>query len=482
MNGLTFTNDMKIKFESMISDEMARTKTPGMSIAIVKDDKIIYNGNFGAYNLEKRLETNKDTLYRIASVSKSFVSLGILILEEQGKLRVHDPISKYIPVTLGSEDNPITIHHLMTHTSGIPDIILSIHEFHNYEKRETEMDFPHIPMTSWEDFYRYINGASEYLQKPPGEHLHYQNDGYAMLGRIIEKVSGKSLNDFTTESILDPLEMHRSTFLQSVFSQLDNVATPYNLSSQKKRIVTSSYEQDNDIFGYAAGGLLSSVKEMANYLIFYMNKGNFKGKQILSQEKLEEMYKFHFVETPMNRLYGGGVGTFGKTGYGYGVAIYEDFYGHKLVHHSGSYTGSSAWFAFFPELKVGIICLANKHPSPRLYALAALTMILGKDPQTEFPLFRYRTHLKKLAGHYESYKGSSSYKIFPKDGTLWIKLSQWEYEMPLTPFIDKDESPITLDYYILSEAGGKEPVQFSIIKDEIWFDLERVKAKKVRDL
>ncbi|MCE7736715.1 MAG: serine hydrolase [Candidatus Heimdallarchaeota archaeon] len=482
MNGFNFTDEMKIKFEAIISDDMAQTKTPGMSIAIVKDDQIIYNGNFGASNLEKRLETNGDTLYRIASVTKCFVSLGILILESQGKLDINDPISKYIPVTLGNKNDPITLHHLMTHTSGIPDVVYSIHEFHNYENKETEMEFPHIPMTSWEDFYRHINGASEYLQKPPGEHLHYQNDGYGMLGRIIEVVSGLSLNDFTTKYILDPLEMNRSTFLQSVFSELDNVATPYIMSNQKKRIVKSTYEQDNDIFGYAAGGLLSSVKEMANYLIFHMNHGNFKGNQILSSEKLEEMYKFHFVETPMNRLFGAGVGTFGKSGYGYGFGLYEDFYGYKLVHHSGSWIGSSAWLAFIPELKIGIISLANKHPSPRMYALAALSMMIGKDLEKDFPLLKYQAHLKKLSGHYESYKGSSSFKIFPKDGTLWIKLNQFEYEIPLMPFIDKTESPITFDYYYLSDAGGKEPLQFSIVNDEIWFDLERIKAKKVKDL
>ena len=123
MDGFNFTDEMKNKFEAIISDDMARTKTPGMSIAIVKDDQIIYNGNFGASSLEKRLETNGDTLYRIASVTKCFVSLGILILESQGKLDINDAISKYIPVTLGNKNDPITLHHLMTHTSGIPDVV-----------------------------------------------------------------------------------------------------------------------------------------------------------------------------------------------------------------------------------------------------------------------------------------------------------------------------------------------------------------------
>ncbi len=482
MSELTFTEKMKVKFESLISEEMARTKTPGLSIAIVNKDKIVYNGNFGAANLENRLPTNGDTLYRIASVTKSFICMGILILQNEGKLRIEDPISKHLPVTLGIEDYPITIHHLMTHTSGIPDIVHSIHEFHNYEKSEEEFEFPHIPMTTWDDFFRCINGAKEYIHSKPGEHLHYQNDGFAMLGRIIEVVSNLSLNDFITDNILKRLNMNRSTFLPEIYNKLDNVATAYEESTKKKRIIVAKYNQQNEIFGYAAGGLMSSVNEMANYLMLHLNGGKLKGNRILPIEELGKMYEFHFQETNMNRLFGGSVGTFGKTGYGYGFGLYDDFYGYKLIHHSGSWTGSSAWFAFIPELDIGIVSLANKHPSPRLYALTVLAMMIGKNVETEFPLFAYRSHLETLSGYYEGYKGSSKFKIYEKGGNLTMELAFWGLDVTLIPYIDKSENPITLDYYYLSEAGAKQPVQFTIKNNEIWLDHERLKAKKVKEL
>lgn len=482
MSEPTFTEEMRVKFESLISDEMARTKTPGLSIAIVKNNEIIYNGNFGAADLENRLPANGDTLYRIASVTKSFICLGILILEDQGKLTTNDPISNHIPITLGMENTPITIHHLMTHTSGIPDIVHSIHEFHSYEKTEGEYDFPHIPMTTWDDFFRCVNTAQEFIHNKPGEHLHYQNDGYAMLGRIIEVVSGKDLNEFITDNILKPLNMTRSTFLSKIYDKLDNVATAYEESIKKKRIVTTKYSQRNEIFGYAAGGLMSSVNEMANYLLFHLNKGELNGKRILPIEKMEKMYEFYFEENSMNRLFGGSVGTFGKTGYGYGFGLYDDFYGYKLIHHSGSWTGSSAWFAFIPELNIGIVSLANKHPSPRLLALGALCMMIGKNIEKDFPLFSYRSHVEKLSGYYEGYQGSSKFKIYSKGGNLAMELPLWDLNVTLIPFIDKSESSITLNYYYLSETGAKQPVQFTVKGDDIWLDHERLKAKKVKEL
>ncbi|MHA2031917.1 MAG: serine hydrolase [Candidatus Kariarchaeaceae archaeon] len=481
MSDLTFTVEMQVKFELLISEEMARTKTPGMSIAIVQNNEIIYNGNFGASNLENGLATNGETLYQIASVTKSFICLGILILMDQGKVKIDDPISKYLPIKLGLEDDPITIHHLMSHTSGIPDVIHSMHEFRYYEQNEMEVDFPHIPMITWEDFFRSINGAQDYIHNKPGVHLHYQNSGYAMLGRIIEIVSEVPLNDYITENILKPIEMKRSTFQLEKYDKLDNVASAYKLSNKKKRIVKTKYRH-SELFGYAAGGLMSSVNEMSNYLMFHLNGGEFNGNRIIHSTHLEKMYQFHFEETRMNRLYGGLVGTFGKTGYGYGFGLFDDFYGYKLIHHSGSSLGASAWIAFIPELNIGIVSLANKHPSPRMYALAALAMILGKDIEKEFPLFTYRAHLKKLSGFYEGYKGSSKFKIYAKEGNLSMELSTWGMDVPLIPFDANPEILITSDYYYLSEAGAKQPVKFTFRGDEVWLDHERLKAKKVRDL
>jgi len=235
----------------------------------------------------------EDTIYGIASVTKSLICLGILILEEQGKLKVTDPASRYIPLKLGLKDDPITIHHLMSHTSGIPEIIGQLHEHlyrqgfrdDHYSSENTEQ-VPLIPMTGWDDFFRHINQAGEYVIEKPGQRLYYQNDCFAMLGRIIEMVSGQALQEFMKEAVLGPLEMNESTFMQADIDKLDNMAVPYEYIETQKKLLACNWNVENAELFYAAGGLFSSVTQMANYIMMHLNKGQFKGRQMVTAENI----------------------------------------------------------------------------------------------------------------------------------------------------------------------------------------------------
>ncbi|MFX0211819.1 MAG: serine hydrolase, partial [Candidatus Hodarchaeota archaeon] len=188
-------------------------------------------------------------------------------------------------------------------------------------------------------------------------------------------------------------------------------------------------------------------------------------------------------ETPNSQLYSNMIGDFGTAGYGYGLAIHENFYGYKLIHHSGSFIGASAWIAMLPEVKLGVIYLANKHPSPRILALSTLAMILGVDIENEFPLFRFRNHLEKLAGEYELFKGVAKMKIIPKEGLLYYQFKDWGINAPLIPTESKQSDLITFNYYCVTAVGGKDPVQFEIDnKGTIWMHHDRHKWKRVKDL
>ena len=137
---IKITDQFIDKFENLVADEMADIKVGGAAIAIVKDSEIIYDQGFGARELSKELPANTDTLFAIASATKSFVCLAIMQLQEKGKLDVNDPVAKYIPLKLGISDKPITIHHLMTHSSGIPDF-----SGHTYTYIEDSRDIPILP-------------------------------------------------------------------------------------------------------------------------------------------------------------------------------------------------------------------------------------------------------------------------------------------------------------------------------------------------
>jgi CubicO group peptidase (beta-lactamase class C family) len=478
---IQITEDFIERLEILISDEMVRYKVPGASIALVKKDRIVYHQSFGARDLEENLPVTPSTLFNIASVTKSIICLGIMKLEELGKLDRHDPISKHIPCKLGFKDDPITIHHLMTHTSGIPEIVGGI--AHLDLAMEVNIETPFIPFMNWNDFFRHINGAGEYVSENPGNRLYYQNYGYTMLGRIIEVVSSQHLPDFIKEHILAPLLMNESTFLKEELDKLENVSSAYKMSEQEGRIVKTSYYRENEIFGYAPGGLFSSVLELANLVIMYLHRGEFQGNKIISGDRIETMISIHFKETANSKLYSSTIGDFGKSGYGYGLAIHKNFYGHKIVHHSGSWIGASAWLAMIPELQLGVVFLSNKHPSPRMMALSALAILLGRDLNKEFPLLRHRNHIEKLAGEYELYKGVGNMKLTVKGGILYYQFDYWGINTPLIPRGDEEGDSVTLIYYIVTEAGAKDPVEFEIGENgTIWMHHERLKWKKVRDL
>ena len=475
-NTTEITKEIIKNVEDLMSQEMAQLNVPGSSIAIVKNDEIIYSQGFGASDIKQRLPSDTNTLYNIASCTKSFICLALILLEEEGKLNLHDPISRHIPCSLGFKDDPITIHHLMTHASGIPEIIGGLKDL------ERSIELPSFPLTSWDDFFRHINGANEYVSQKPGERFYYQNSGYVILGRIIEVASGLTLHQFIKEHILSPLQMKRSTFLKEDLENLDNVSHAYKLSDKEKKVVPTPYDNIDERFGYAPGGLFSSVSELANYMILHLNRGRFREIQLVEREKIDLMGTMHYQETSNSMVYTPMIGNFGVGGYGYGFAIHEDFYGYKLVHHSGSSIGASAWIAMLPELKLGVVILSNKHPSHRLLALGTLGLWLGIDILDEFPLFRYRNHLEKLTGDYELYKGVSKMKIISKEGVLY---HQYEYRgsnLPLFPIESGRNDLITFNYYFITEVGEKEPIQFETDKDgTFWMHYDNLKWKKVKE-
>jgi CubicO group peptidase (beta-lactamase class C family) len=234
-------------------------------------------------------------------------------------------------------------------------------------------------------------------------------------------------------------------------------------------------------FGFAPGGLFSTVQELTNYLIMNMNMGRFEGKQILKPENIEMMQSIQFEESYPSLGFTSSYGNYGannKIGYGFGWVIHEDFYGHKLIHHSGSYLGASAWLAFIPSKMLGVAFLANKHPSPRMLALASLALLLGINVEEEFPLFRMRKHFSKLLGHYQSYADLNNIKIRERNSTLFLE-GRHISDVPLIPI---GENPITLNYYIPTEIGGRNPAQFEIDNEgTVWLHIERNKWKKVKN-
>jgi len=449
------TEEFKEKFETMIATVMAQARIPGLSVAIVKQNQIIYARGFGSRNLKDNLPATPNTLYGIGSCTKSFTALAIMQLVEQGRISLQDPVNKYLSLKIGTADNPITIHHLLTHSSGIPNLGLATSII--YKMNEIYEDW--TPLSSFEDLMLHINGASKEVAAKPGEKYFYFNEGYTLLGEIIQKATKMKYEDYIKEKILKPLQMNRSTFLKEEFTKDSDAMTPYFIQTKKDTTTTPPVTHPFHNFIYAPGGLISPVTELANYLIATINNGIFRDTKILEPSLLQEMQKIHIETKGWAKAHA--YGSYGKEGYGYGWGIYENFLGHKLVRHGGSTAVSSAYLAFVPDLKIGVAGAANVGAGPDPVLLGALASLMGKDPEKEMPFFEREKKLGKLTGLYQTYKGINKVSIVKKAGLLYLETKEnWmEASEPLIPETEKIEN---LKFYMVTPTGDKMPVEFTI--------------------
>lgn len=444
----TSLSDQIENFELRIPQLLQKSQIPGLTVSIIKDTQIIYSNGFGARDLKEKLPATPDTLFGIGSVTKSFTCLAIMQLAEAGKLNIEDPVSTYLHFNLGNTEKPITIRHLMSHTSGIPNLGSA----ETVIVRECLGAETFIPMTSSEDILRFFNGAKEEILFEPSEHFFYFNGGYALLALIIEKLSGMDFEDYIKENILSPLEMTNSTLKEEEFIQNANKATAYLLKPQGK-IEPTKHMFDKAAKG--AGGIFSSVVELGNYLRMIMNGGTYKDKKLLTEESLSEMYA-------IQKGTEAGHGMFGDFGYGYGWRITVDFFGQKLIDHGGSTIVSGAYIGFLPELKLGIAITANNGNAPlRIFGHSILAMVLGKDPEAEIPFLRVQKKFEKLSGQYTSYSKIYNPKITLREGMLFYELKFEGHFDLMTPLIPKNRTVDNNEFYFFN-MGMIEPVKFLI--------------------
>jgi len=441
---------MKGFVESYVPEAMQRGKYPGFSIAVVREGDVVYAEGFGARDVERNLPATPDTLYSVGSITKSFVAMAIMQLAERGKLGLEDPVERYIPLRIGLSGKPITIHHLLTHSPGIPSLATSTVALQRGIGLETG-----VPWGGVDDFYRLVNGAGEEVVDEPGRRFFYFNAGYRMLGHIIQEASGATFDAYVTKNILRPLGMERSTLLKEEYLRDPDRATTYWKKPDGSMEPTEfPYPNVADIPGFsfvaAAGGVISTVRELTNYLVANMEGGSYKGRQVVGPGSIERMQTIH-MERPPN--------LHGRYGYGYGWGVTPDFLGHKMVSHGGSILVSTAHIAFVPELKLGVAMACNTAGPP--YAAIAegvLAALMGREPEEAVPALGLKGRMERLTGNYETYKGLSRVRVVNRGGLLYL-----EQRDPFTdacvPLIPEDDLIESGRFYTLTE-GVRQPVEF----------------------
>ena len=310
---LAAAQDIEIKVDEYINAHMKLENFSG-SVLIAKGDEVLLRKGYGLANIEINVPNTPKTKFRLGSVTKQFTAMAIMQLQENELLSVNDPLSKFIPDYPNGDK--ITLHHLLTHTSGIPNLT-DFPELENIKKTKT-------PVEEVIEIFK-----NEPLEYTPGEKYQYSNSGYTLLGYIIEKVSGKTYEEYLKEYIFEPLNMKDSGY-DHYNVVLLNRASGY--SPGKDGVVNAKYIDMSIPFG--GGCLYSTVEDM-----YIWDRALYTDK-LLSESSLNEMF------TPF------------KDDYGYGWYI-SDVLDRKCIRHSGGIEGFTANISRYVNDDVCIVLLSN---------------------------------------------------------------------------------------------------------------------------
>ncbi|MBS3787620.1 serine hydrolase [Candidatus Bipolaricaulota bacterium] len=453
------------KLENFIFDKMSETNLPGVSLRLIKDGEVLISKGFGFRNIEDGLSSTDNTLYGIGSITKSFTAISIMQLKERGELDTEDPVKKYLPLEIEPKGEPIRIKHLLTHSSGIPALAYAESSI----RRTVGAGENWTPISDVEDMMNFVSGAGDWVHSKPGARWFYLNEGYVLLGAIIAKCSGSRYEEFVKENILSPLGMDKTFFDLEKIKCNEDAAVPYVLTKDGDQI-PSKYTSGAIS---ADGALISNVVDLSYYLQMYLNKGKLDGNRIVTKESLREMESYR-VPTPSIE------GPFGKSTYGYGLRITEDFFGHQLIGHGGSVLVSTGYVGFIPEENTGISILANGSGYPLSHlGMYGLALVLGRNRE-ECPFIHRELALKELEGVYETYHGTMSAEVKKTGDLMEIKIEN-KYTKNTTLLIPEEIGKSKRQFYYL-DGCNKIPVDFDITEDGIELIFERYALRKIGEL
>ncbi len=311
---------------------------PGIAVAIVKDDKVIFAKGYGVRELGKTEKVDENTLFAIASNSKAFTTASLAILIDEKKLSWDDKVVKYLPefqLYNPYVTSELTIRDLVSHRSGLDTFSGDLLWYETTYSADEILRRVH-----------FLKPKSSFRSQ-----FGYQNLMFIAAGKVIERVSGKTWSQFVTERILTPLGMSRTT--TSVKSLKDNYSMPHNESGGKLRVL----HLGNVDGASAAAGLNSSVADIAKWLRLQLGRGKVDGKQILSEPRAGEMWSantilgtnpFPVKDAPTRLFSAVGLGWF-----------LNDYRGRKVVSHGGGLDGMISQTAMMPEENLGLVVLTN---------------------------------------------------------------------------------------------------------------------------
>ena len=371
------------EFQTAAKKILDSEHVPGAGIALIGSGQVLWCGGIGKADLTQNREVTCDTEFRVGSISKTFVSLALLKLEEEGRINLQSRLQDVAPEVPfhnpWEATNPVRITNLLEHTAGFDD--MALREAYNTRDSPTitllqvMQKFPKLQTSRW----------------PPGTRFAYSNPDYGIAGYLVEKVSGQPWSTYIRGNILSPLEISIGD---------------YDLTPQNRVQLAQGYQRPEDkpiqpvaykeIYLRPAGDLKLSPGELANLVQFFLRRGATNEKQLLKPETIARM---EYPQTPLSSRNG--------LRLGYGLANYTEVEGGVVTHgHDGGIGGFLSSYRYMPEQNWGYVILLNADfPSKALNDLNALAVdfLSGHFPKPQPPVPQVSAaELKKFTGFYAS--------------------------------------------------------------------------------
>jgi CubicO group peptidase (beta-lactamase class C family) len=302
--------------------EQNKTDAPGASVAVVRDGETILKSAYGLADIEKKIPVSTATAFHLASVGKQMTALAVLMLSNEGKLSIDDPVEKYLPQFRGW-GSKVKIRHLLYHTGGIPDYYEDIED--TYAKPTNSQALKFLAQLS-------------YLEFRPGAKFDYSNVGYDTLGALVQKVSGARFGQFMEARVFAPAGMTNSFAFDPARRKVSTRALGYRL--ERKKYYLDDTNALNGLHG--SGSIYASIDDMAKY------DAALFGYRYVSKEVLDQA----FVSGQTNR------GRSVDYGFGWELLNDEDV-GEPYYGHSGAWMGFSTYYLHYPARKLSIVVVAN---------------------------------------------------------------------------------------------------------------------------
>ncbi len=388
---------------------------PGGVVAWIEKGQIAWSGAYGMASLEYEVPITRETVFNTGSVSKQFTAFAMVLLAQEGKLSLEDDVRKYLP-ELPDFGAPITIRHLLTHTSGLRN-------FQNLLALAGWRDGDH--MTN-EDLLKYMAWQKE-LNFPTGSEYLYCNTGFNLCTKIVERVAGMPFADFTRKRIFEPLGMASTEFRYNLEKIYPKTATSYEGFSM------SGFTRPKEYWTYYGNGnVYSTIADMAKWM------GNFGNPRVGGPAAIRMLQERGILTTGDTLTYALGI-------------ICETYRGLRVLQHGGSVGGYRAQLTYFPDFDAGVVVMTNfSSANPGGKALAVADLFLeGKfplpktsgsaasaansPPSQPDPSLMNTAFLRPLEGVYYSDELKTEYRLTVRGGRL-IVLHPRHADFELVPY------------------------------------------------